>query len=208
MKWLLLIMVMISSSALAQIEVTAASTTVWNDGSFINDDEPDSGEAMPGCSWYCGGMSPLATASSQLKGAAYAPDRAHDFNFKTAWVEGVEGNGAGEYLEYSFKMNDQIKRPEDFGINQIVIFNGYWKSDKLWHANGRVKNLKMYVNGVPTCIFTLADVKHPQSATFPFIALKAGEKVVLRFEIIDVYPGKKYDDTAISELLFGGTGVH
>lgn len=66
----------------------------------------------------------------------------------------------------------------------------------------------MYVNGVPTRIFKLADDKHPQSASFPFISLKAGQEVVLRFEIIEVYPGKKYQDTAISELLFDGTGVH
>jgi hypothetical protein len=29
-----------------------------------------------------------------------------------------------------------------------------------------------------------------------------------KFEIADVYPGKKYKDTAITELVFDGVGVH
>ena len=30
----------------------------------------------------------------------------------------------------------------------------------------------------------------------------------LKFEILDVYPGEKYEDTAISELYFDGVDVH
>ena len=30
----------------------------------------------------------------------------------------------------------------------------------------------------------------------------------LKFEILDVYPGEKYDDTVISELYFDGIDVH
>jgi hypothetical protein len=30
----------------------------------------------------------------------------------------------------------------------------------------------------------------------------------LSFEIVEVYPGDEYKDTAISELLIGGVGVH
>ena len=30
----------------------------------------------------------------------------------------------------------------------------------------------------------------------------------LRFEILDVYPGSRYDDTVIAELYFDGIDVH
>jgi intein/homing endonuclease len=35
-----------------------------------------------------------------------------------------------------------------------------------------------------------------------------GKDLVLKFEITDVYPGDKYDDTAITELFFDGIDVH
>ena len=58
-----------------------------------------------GCSWYCGGGLDTLSASSELKSNSsikYVAKNAHDLNYKTAWVEGVEGDGIGESLTYHF----------------------------------------------------------------------------------------------------------
>lgn len=208
MKWFLVCFLSISALTCVRAGIISTTARVCDDEVYLNTDEPEDGEVMPGCSWYCGGVDPKVRASSHLKGDTYSPSNAHDFNFKTAWIEGAAGPGIGEYLEYRFKLPSSEAERHNFGINEVVIINGYRKSDHLWEANGRVKTLRMYVNGVASTLFKLKDVKRPQTAPFRFIPLKPGREVVLRFEILEVYPGKKYQDTAISELLFEGAGVH
>lgn len=76
-----------------------------------------------GCSWYCGGGPDSVWASSSLKpmaGLNYKADNAHDLSYKTAWVEGVPGNGIGQYLVYRFSA--QAPR-----ITKIIVVNGYVK---------------------------------------------------------------------------------
>ena len=57
------------------------------------------------CSWYCGGEVQRVTASSHLKSQGkfnYLPKNAHDFDHESAWVEGAQGQGIGEWIEYEF----------------------------------------------------------------------------------------------------------
>jgi hypothetical protein len=195
-------------ASFALAEIPSKSSKVVDDGSFLNPDAQDSGEVLPGCSWYCAEVIPEISASSHLKGNNYIPKKTHDFDFRTAWIEGVKGNGKGEFLEYRFELPPSLEKPDDFGVNELIIINGYRKSEVLWKANGRVKTLKMYVNGIETLLIQLSDTFHPQTIEFPHVSLKPGTETVFKFEIIDVYAGSKYQDVAISELLFDGSGVH
>ena len=89
-----------------------------------------------GCSWYCAGGPYKLEASSNLKShkkLTYDADNAHDLNYKSAWIEGIEGYGIGEYLLYFFKK-------ESPRIQTISVSNGYVKSEKAWKNNSRVKN--------------------------------------------------------------------
>lgn len=65
---------------------------------------------------------------------AYSANWLSDKNVSTAWVEGVSGNGIGEYvlieLENTF--------PEKIHIN-----NGYQKTESLYFKNNRPKTLKL-----------------------------------------------------------------
>ena len=107
-----------------------------------------------GCSWYCGGGNYKIKASSSL-GDSYKAEFANDLSYKTAWVEGKKDEGIGEYLEYYFK-NDSPR------ITEIIISNGYMKSEETWKNNNRVKKLKLYVNGVPFGILNLKDSRTDQ----------------------------------------------
>ena len=155
-------------------------------------------------SWWWYGK-PVRASSGLLPSGktSYQAENAFDTNHDTAWVEGIEGQGIGEYLEYEFA--GDCPR-----ITTVKIMNGYVKNDRAWQENSRVKKLKMYYQGKPYAILDLEDSRSLQS----FDVGKLGphdEKApnwTLRFEILEVYEGDKYDDTVISELFFDGIDVH
>ena len=157
------------------------------------------------CSWYCGGGNYAVKASSSLpgtKGFNYAAREANDLNYKTAWVEGRKDEGIGEYLDYYFKN----RSPR---ITSVIISNGYIKTDEAWSNNNRVKKLKMYVNGQPFAMLNLEDSRSDQVFETGIVEHNPdGTDLVLRFEIVEVYKGSKYNDTAITEIYFDGIDVH
>lgn len=166
-----------------------------------------------GCSWYCGGGPDSVYASSSLapqSGIQYDGSNAHDLSYKTAWVEGVAGTGVGEYLVYRFS-------PTAPRITTITVVNGYVKSEKAWRDNTRVKKLKMYLNNKPFAILNLQDVRNEQIFTFAPIGnanrddwelLATKPAWTMKFEIMEVYKGDRFEDCAISEIYFDGIDVH
>ncbi|MFN7491995.1 MAG: NADase-type glycan-binding domain-containing protein, partial [Cyclobacteriaceae bacterium] len=130
-------------------------------------------------------------------------------SYKTAWVEGVPGYGIGESLTYHFP-------PHTPRITKIIVVNGYAKSPKAWSENSRVKKLKLYINNKPIAILNLQDTRAEQIFTFDPIgnanredkALRSMPQWTMKFEIMGVYKGEKYDDTAITEIYFDGIDVH
>ncbi|EMR01767.1 NADase-type glycan-binding domain-containing protein [Cesiribacter andamanensis] len=159
-----------------------------------------------GCSWYCAGGPYAISASSELGPRAtntYYANNAHDLSLQGAWVEAAPGPGVGEWIEYRFS-HDSPR------LTEIKIFNGFTRSERAWQENGRVKRLKLYVNNTPTALLQLEDSRAEQRFTLPDIwgHMPEGEEMVLRFEIAEVYPGSKTDDTVITEIYFDGTEVH
>lgn len=170
---------------------------------FVEEDPVLSHFYSGNCSWYCGGQIDSVTASSALADR-YAAEKAHDFSIVTAWVEGVEGNGEGEYLRYSFP--GTCPR-----ITTVLIHNGYVKNWDVWRDNGRVKKLLMYYNDEPYAILNLQDTMGLQSFDVGVLGYEDKDSAPawsIKFEILEVYPGKKYEDTAITEIYFDGIDVH
>lgn len=166
-----------------------------------------------GCSWYCGGGVDTISASSELKPTkdiSFSAGNIHDLSYKTAWIEGVPGFGIGEWIMYHFP-------PESPRITEIIVVNGYVKSEKAWRENSRVKKLKMYIDNKPFAILYLEDSMEEQHFKFEplgykdrsnFKKLESMPWWTIKFEILEVYEGEKYDDTAISEIYFDGIDVH
>lgn len=91
------------------------------------------------------------------------------------------------------------------------------KSQTAWANNSRVKKLKMYVNNKPYAILNLKDERALQTFKVDplgsanredFQALQRKPDWTLKFEIMEVYKGLKYDDVVIAELYFDGLDVH
>lgn len=137
-------------------------------------------------------------ASSALKAQgskSYKASNIFDGDLETAWVEGVKGHGIGQWIEFK---NVGIRIEGDWcGFSSISILNGYVKSDKAWRENGRVKRLKVYCNGKPKYILELQNSRSSQTFSVDIDA-----RATIRFEILDVYPGTKFQDTAITEIDF------
>ena len=157
-----------------------------------------------GCNWYCG-MSPKKIEGSSFLmsqgGNTYEAKNAHDFSYKTAWAEGVYGYGIGEYLIYTF----DTKNPR---INIIKVVNGYVKNLDAWKNNSRVKQLKMYVNNELFAFLNLKDEYSEQHFYIPAIGGTWKYDWTIKFEIMQVYKGSKYDDVVITEIYFDGLDVH
>lgn len=156
-----------------------------------------------GCSWYCGGGPDSIYATSALKPLNkinYEADNAHDFSLRTAWVVTDSMKGIGQSISYRFQ---KLSAP----VTKVQIYNGYMKSVKAWKENSRVKTIKMYLNKKPYLILNLKDTTSLQ--IFDIGSLQGVKKdMILKFEILEVYKGDKYNDVAISEIEFDGTGVH
>lgn len=162
----------------------------------------------PACSWYCGGTVDNITASSHLEAQGsdtYEAGNLHDFDHESAWAEGVEGDGIGQYIIYEFPGNCPR-------VTTVNILNGYVKNEKAWVENSRVKNLRLYYNDTPIAILELEDSRTLQ--WFDVGLLGNGPDAddapawTLKFEILEVYPGTRYNDTVISDIYFDGIDVH
>ncbi len=176
----------------------------------------------------------FTTASSALKATSkntYDDRNISDLSYQTAWVEGVEGYGIGEFVAFHFQ-------PGHPRITTVIIANGYIKDKNTWKNNSRVKQLKMYVNNKPFAILNLKDVYAEQIFKIPIIGYNItyftnkdgttgwkykdenGRNVKsyhenselqpdsIKFEILSVYKGDKYKDTAITEIYFDGLDVY
>jgi len=135
----------------------------------------------------------------------YGADNLGDIDPRTAWVEGEPGYGIGVSLFFPFFSH----LPPNF-----VILNGYQKSIKAWNDNSRVKKFKIYLDDIPLCYLVLEDRMGKQSFELPSYDDKIFKYYLkgiegqyqqidgetLKFEIIEVYKGKKWSDVAISEI--------
>jgi hypothetical protein len=163
-------------------------------------------EDVTECGFHCANFSVTERASSSLPSRTklkYGAKQAQDSEVDTAWVEGSEGYGIGEFLEYI------ITTPQsDLKVTGLSILNGYRKSKESWHDNSRVKQLKLYVNGKPYGMIKLKDSYNYQAVEIGTVKLKPNGKTTLRFEIMEVYRGRKYSDTAITEIELQGCCAH
>lgn len=153
-------------------------------------------------------------ASSTLKTDAinrfgYDPEKLFDADLNTAWVEGVPGNGVGEWVEVEFAGSKNLAA--------IGIINGYTKNESLYLANNRIRKIRLdieyaegkYYSRPPnTMEIDLVGKQFNdlnRNAEGPFISWLAdfgeGEDIKkIRLTILGVAQGYKYNDTCISEL--------
>jgi hypothetical protein len=140
-----------------------------------------------------------------------------DYNLSTAWIEADTGYGLGESFSFTINYQDGASFATAYEFYGVInIFNGYCKSLKTWEENSRVKSLKVSLNNKPLCYIQLLDTWQFQTVDISLLfknrymktnmqaphEIKQGDN--LKFEIVEVYPGSKYKDTAISGFFAEG----
>ena len=104
------------------------------------------------------------------------------------WVEAVEGDGIGEYLDIEFK------KPSD----ELQILNGFvdFRRKHLFKDNNRVKTI-LVESSEPKFSqeYELEDAAKYTSIKLPVKTNK------VRITIKEVYPGNKWQDTCLSSIL-------
>ncbi|MBN1797877.1 MAG: hypothetical protein JW822_04845 [Spirochaetales bacterium] len=132
-------------------------------------------------------------ASSTLahKDNKYALIHLVDGKTDTSWVEGVEGDGIGESVTILLSSKTKIK--------SFRISNGYWE-EQYWSQNNRVKDIMIISDTGSSYTHTLKDTPEQQTITLP----EEWETKEIKFIIQSVYPGSKWRDTALTEIIVEG----
>lgn len=133
-----------------------------------------------------------ATASSVLPPvppATFVAENTLDGDLKTAWnSNGAAGAGAGATLTYRFAQPVRLGR--------IDLANGYQAGADEFARNQRVKTLTVTTDGAQRT-FNIGDSKGFQQLELDF---GTTSQVTLRID--ETYAGSRYNDIAISEVVF------
>ena len=168
-----------------------------SDGGDASSNQPESEVSSPGVVVRLHSEGETLTlagtwwASSVLEDnvGKYGVVNVDDNDARTVWAEGESGSGKGERLEFT---------PNESDAGQIYgfrILNGHCRTQKLWEANARVRKLKVR-SGRSECIVELIDTPDWQYVNLPDFIVEGA----IRFEVLSVYPGSKYEDLTISEI--------
>ena len=112
------------------------------------------------------------------------------------WVEGSDGNGIGESIEF------------DISNSSLFILNGFvdLRRPYLYKQNNRIKECILYIttdNGLKEQNIYFDDYIY-----FKYIELpKTKNTKHVKLVITDIYKGTKYNDLAITSIYTGGTGI-
>jgi hypothetical protein len=121
-----------------------------------------------------------------------SPASAIDGDLSTAWVEGVDGPGIGESLTLTFDTTTPF-----YGI---YLLPGYFATPELWEANNRIKKVQLTLSDGTSFTEEFEDIKQPMYIDTDRILGGFPQIEWFRLTILEVYPGTRWDDTAISEI--------
>lgn len=125
------------------------------------------------------------TASSVLS-KKYCTSNLLDYDLNNVWAEGSDGDGSGETVNINLNEKEYVKN--------LILFPGHSKSEKLFTANNRLKDIEINVNGERSKI-NIKDVFAPVSIPIEKTTLE------IKIKILSVYKGNKYNDLCISEIM-------
>lgn len=121
-------------------------------------------------------------------GIKHLPDRVFDGKLDSAWVEGVNGTGVGEYLT--------IELDKKCYISGIDIWAGYHKTEKLYKNNARPYMVEIDSSDGIICNSKLDDIMQKQTISFDKEVITDS----ITIKILSVYPGEVFEDTVITEV--------
>ncbi len=144
------------------------------------------------------GSTPLkitASASSvrlALQANTYYASNAIDGKRTTAWIEGVDGPGLGEWIRFDFD--------REINLHRILIQPGYFKSPQIWAENNRLASVTVYFSDGSSRDLSFTDRMDSQKAEVGSIKTR-WVRLVIKSVYHGTNPGST-DDTGFSEIAF------
>jgi hypothetical protein len=182
------------SDDLGRLSTSTTSATTGTSTSTTTEANPGSttSSAVPGTTLAKGqSLSPTSVEASSVlpseNGITYEPGNLLDGLLETAWQEGADGGGEGEWVQFDFG--------REITLSAVEIANGYQKDSARFSGNPRVETLRVeYSDG------TTQQVRLYDDTGFQEIALTQRPTEWLRLTILSVYPGDQWDDAGFSEV--------
>lgn len=138
------------------------------------------------------------TASSSLASQgkfSYKPNLTLDGQMNTAWLEGVKGNGIGEWIMFS---NENTQT-----VSSITLYNGYLKNNTTYLNNGRIKKFSLEFSDGSILTYDIAKVTFNESKNGFLVNFDTPISTTsVKLTVLDVYNGAYYADLALSEIKF------
>jgi len=129
-----------------------------------------------------------SSSEAASENATYEPTNLGDAKQGSAWFEGVEGSGLGEWVQADL---GGVK-----SVSGFTIWPGWWYTQSQWGHYNRPKSVHVEFSDGTSQEFTLQDTYTAQTLNF------SGPKQTstLRFKVKSVFTSDAYNDTAISEI--------
>ncbi|MCR5614063.1 NADase-type glycan-binding domain-containing protein [Treponema sp.] len=158
------------------------------------------------------------SATSELKegSTVYKAVNAHDGDYASCWVEGASDFGKSQKLKFELWQGGSLVPPfRNHSITHLYILNGFRRDEKTYYENNRIKKLRLTLNSKDSYEITLPDRPYAEVNDYN-IAYEADllnnyltqsrtntiyDVDSFDIEILEVYPGTKYNDTCISEVI-------
>jgi len=179
------------SSESARVNPSSSSTakpTATPSEKVTSSDRDDIVSSTPGN----GGPLKITASSSSVRLAVqtntYYPSNTIDGKRATAWIEGVDGVGIGEWIQYDFD--------REITVHRILIQPGYFKSPAIWSQNNRLATVTARFSDGSSRQLKFDDLMQSQKVDVGSIKTRW-----VRLVIESVYYGSD-PDTAISEVAF------
>ncbi|RAP33961.1 hypothetical protein DID80_07690 [Candidatus Marinamargulisbacteria bacterium SCGC AAA071-K20] len=133
-----------------------------------------------------------AKAESTLSGQ-YSASNLVDGDVTTTWAEGSVDAGLYEHVFILNQYSNLVRNT----YNKIVFYTGYTKNKETFYDNNRLKKIYLNFSNGNWRTVEFEDTIEPQE-----IIMDKSEISWLKITILEVYEGKKYNNTCISEVAF------
>lgn len=183
----------VSQAWAADLKVVKAQV----DAEVTTQEQYDDGPSQHACA-----NAAKVSASSTLKPEGkitYEAGHLMDGKLKSAWSEGADDVGVGTTITFKVGPPDTSRAAFEGAFH---VFNGYGASAAVWKKNARARRFKVSLNGKAFAAVELEDTMALQTVLLTEAlprALKEDDE--LQFELVEVFPGTKYKDTVVSELV-------
>lgn len=153
---------------------------------------PDDGEDSITSTSPAGTPLKITASSSSVRLAVqsntYYPANAIDGKRSTAWIEGADGPGIGEWIRFDFD--------REINLHRILIQPGYFKSPAIWAQNNRLATLTAQFSDGSSRQLSFDNRMDSQKVDIGSVKTRW-----VRLTIDSVYYGTD-PDTALSEIAF------